>query len=56
MNALIAILFSALAICLSFWVMIVGWGVEPQNWLVIVGGTIGVLLLIAIGFVVGANQ
>ncbi|WP_306049292.1 hypothetical protein [Oceaniradius stylonematis] len=45
MKALLAIAFLGLSLVVSIAVMIHGWGIEPQNWLWIIGGYLSAVIL-----------
>ena len=55
MKILISTIILAMAMVLSITVMIYGWGLEPQNWLVIIGGSLVAAFLSAISHVLTSD-
>ena len=49
MNYVASLILTGVAFCISFMVMIYGWGLEPQSWPWIIGGTIIAVLVAGIG-------
>jgi hypothetical protein len=44
----LAFALTLVSIGLGWWIMIQGWGVQPQSWPIIIGGTVATLLLLGL--------